>query len=88
MDDNEVDRAAKNPRHTAWVQMDHYSPQEHYEQYQYSDKEPKDLIILGLSYEAKEEDVREHFSSFGEVDFVSVSYCMPLLCCEYKSTYV
>ena len=32
-----------------------------------------DMIILGLSWKAKDEDVHDYFSRFGELDYYEVS---------------
>lgn len=31
-----------------------------------------DMIVLGLSWKAKDEDIHEYFSRFGELDFYEV----------------
>lgn len=33
-----------------------------------------DMIILGLSWKAKDEDIYDYFSRFGELDYYEVSY--------------
>ena len=83
IDETGEDRAAKNPRHTL-----RESPQpEQTEDYKltqpdspYSDHVTEeeeagpqhDLIILGLAYKVEEEEMREYFEQFGEVETVEV----------------
>ena len=38
-----------------------------------SDEYLGDLIILGLSWKAKNEDLKEYFGRFGEIDYSEVS---------------
>lgn len=35
-----------------------------------------DMIILGLSWKAKDEDIRDYFSRFGELDYYEVCSVM------------
>ena len=74
MDDNEVDRAAKNPRHTAFADQE-YEDMSHQQEY-YGGEDAGghgDLIVLGLAYSATDKDLRTYFSKFGEVEFGLVS---------------
>ena len=83
IDETGEDRAAKNPRHTLTE-----SPQpEQTENYKitqpdspYSDHVTEveegpqhDLIILGLAYKVEEEELREYFEQFGQVETVEVT---------------
>ena len=76
MDDNEVDRAAKNPRHTAFSDQE-YEDMSHQQQEYYGGEADAsghgDLIVLGLAYSATDKDLRTYFSKFGEVEFGLVS---------------
>ena len=77
MDDNEVDRAAKNPRHTAFSDQEYEDmSQQHQSEYYTGESDAGghgDLIVLGLAYSATDKDLRTYFSKYGEVEFGLVS---------------
>lgn len=77
MDDNEVDRAAKNPRHTAFPDQEYEEMSQQHQQDYYGGESDAgghgDLIVLGLAYSATDKDLRTYFSKFGEVEFGLVS---------------
>ena len=75
------DRAAKNPRHTLRElpqpeQTENYpiaQPDSPLSDHVIEVEGPQhDLIILGLAYKVEEEELREYFEQFGEVESVEV----------------
>ena len=68
-DDEYVDRAAKNPRHAPYYDASD-------EMYGGGDSSNHgDLIVLGLSYGATDQDLKSYFEKFGEVEFSQVCCC-------------
>ena len=57
-----LDRAPKNPRHGMGRTSRDASP------FSEIPNSPFDLIVLGISYKASEEDMREYFEHFGELE--------------------
>lgn len=85
IDETGEDRAAKNPRHTLTespqpeqtetyktVQPDDSPYSDHVTEEQ-EEGPQHDLIILGLAYKVEEDELREYFEQFGEVETVEVT---------------
>lgn len=83
MDETGEDRATKNPRHTLGEspqpeQTEIYTttqPDSPYSEDHVTEMEEgpqHDLIILGLAYRVEEDELREYFEHFGEVETVEV----------------
>ena len=88
IDETGEDRAAKNPRHTLQESPQPEQTEEYKitqpdspacsEDHDHVDHVPvvegpqHDLIILGLAYKVEEDELREYFEQFGEVETVEV----------------